>query len=185
MLKKDIFINLENVMFNGDILDIAADNHGIVYNLYKAANDEVAIDYVDAKSETNEVSINSYDNCILFFSLNNYFWRFQKSNLIKKIYDYLRDDGCIYLWDFDKGYSKIFYSNIKIMLPGRILKNITMKDFNILKDNSLKNNLEVIGKYFQIEDLKTSDQIYYIKGKKRSMKHEGIINSDQFKIHSQ
>lgn len=178
MFKKEIFINLENVIFNGDILDIAADNNGIVYNLYKAINDEVAVDYIDAQYEESEISANSYDNCTLFFSLNNYFWKFRKKYLIKKIYEYLKDDGYIYIWDFDKGYSKMFYGSIKIMLPGRSLKNITIKDFNILKDNSLKSNLKIIGRYFQIEDLKTSDGIYFIRGKKRSKTYEGIINSN-------
>ncbi len=52
-------------------------------------------------------------------------------------------------------------------MPGEKVKNISIKDLNVLKDSSIDTTIKLLDPYFEIKDLKSSDGVYYIKGKKK------------------
>jgi hypothetical protein len=56
------------------------------------------------------------------------------------------------------------------MLDERKLKEIIMDDFNLAKNNSKESTIKLLQEYFEIIDLKASDNIYYIKAKKKNLK---------------
>ncbi|ERI90131.1 hypothetical protein HMPREF1982_04071 [Clostridiales bacterium oral taxon 876 str. F0540] len=198
--KKEIFINMQNEIFTGNVLDIGTDNYGIIYSLYKQYNDEGSVEYVHGKEEKNFIAKDEYDNCIMLFSLRNIWLKNKKKYFLKDISSFLRENGVLHIWDIDKGYSKIFRANIKVMVSERKLKDIKISDFNALKDNSKESTIKLLKDYFEIIDLKASDNIYYIKAKKKSPKpseavieepmmkgsnsNEGSSSSGKFKVHS-
>lgn len=163
----EVFINMENEVFNGNVLDVGFDNYGVIYSLCKNAEDEIAVEYISGREDTKKIKEEMYDSCILLFSLNFLWLKFNKRSLIKDLCKFIKDDGNIYVWDIDKGYGKIFNKKIKIVLPDRKIKVINIKDFNILKDNSKDTTVNILEEYFEIKDIKSSDDIYYIQGKKK------------------
>lgn len=163
MMEREISINLEEEMFQGNILDIGYNNYGVIYNLCKNYENEIAVDYVSSKDDREIIQEDFYDNCVMLFSLNSIWLTINKRSMVKEISKYLKKDGFIYLWDIDKGYAKIFNEKIKIMLPDRGIKEITIRDYNFLKDNSMQNSVKIIEEYFKIIDLKYNNNIYYIK----------------------
>lgn len=51
VMGKTLVINLEDVIFQGDILDVGEKNLGIIYNISKEAKDEISLDYVSSDSK--------------------------------------------------------------------------------------------------------------------------------------
>ncbi|HBC97446.1 MAG TPA: hypothetical protein DC034_11715 [Clostridium sp.] len=167
-MNKSIFINMENEIFKGSLLDIGLSNQGIVYNIYKQFNDDINVEYINGKDEQENIRENYYDNCIMLFSFDRMCFNFKKKNFIMDIHRYLNKNGLLHIWDIDKGYNKIFYGDIKIAIPGGKLKKIKIRDFNILKNSSKENTLKLLDGYFEILDSRNSDGIYYIKARKKN-----------------
>lgn len=168
-MSKTIFMNMENQIFRGNLLDVGLHNEGIIYNIYKEFNDNVNVEYISGKEEEQSIKKEYYDNCILLFSFNKLWFNLKKRNFIKDIYNYLKEDGLLHIWDIDKGYVKIFNGYIKILIPGGKIKNIRIRDFNVLKNNSKENTVKLLHEYFQILDLKNSDGLYYVKAQKKKV----------------
>lgn len=166
-MKNEVFINMENEIFKGNVLDVGFDNYGVVYSLCKQGEDEIAVEYISGKEETKEIREEMYDSCILLFSLNVVWLKFNKRSFIKDLCRFIKEDGTIYIWDIDKGHGKIFNKKIKIVLPDRKVKVINIRDMNIFKDNSKETVVNILEQYFEILDIKSSDNIYYIKGRKK------------------
>lgn len=166
-VRKEIFINLEKEIFRGNILDVGLDNYGIVYNIYKQYYDNVNVEYVSGKQEVGALKEEFYDSCILFFSFSSIWLKMNKRKFIKDIHRYLNKDGLVYIWDIDKGYTKIFNATVKIVIPERKLRQIKLKDLNIFKDTSKQNTIKLLQEYFNVIDIKSSDGIYYIKARKK------------------
>ncbi|MCM8711334.1 class I SAM-dependent methyltransferase [Clostridium sp. SYSU_GA19001] len=198
--RKDIFINMQQEVFTGNVLDIGTDNYGVIYSLYKQYNDGAVIEYVHGREERELIEKGSYDSCILLFSLNNLWFKYNKRKFIKDISEYLKENGVLYIWDIDKGYYKFFKGKVKILLPDKKIKEINLLDMNIFKDTSKDATLKMLKEFFEIIDLKYSDNIYYIKARKVSADYtqqevrnaekgrtnvKNIINWNKFKVHSQ
>lgn len=166
-MKKEAFINLEKEIFQGNLLDIGFSNHGIIYNIYKQYTDDSSIEYIEGKEEKLRIKEGEYDTCALFLALSDIKFTHSKSKLIEDIYKFLKIDGLLYIWDIDKGFVKIFNSTIKIVLPDKSTKQIILRDFNILKNSSKENTIEILQPYFEIITLKNSDNIYYMICKKK------------------
>ncbi|CAB1245464.1 class I SAM-dependent methyltransferase [Clostridium sp. WLY-B-L2] len=166
-MNRNIFINMENEIFKGNLLDVGLDNQGIVYNVYKQFNDNINVEYISGKDERKNIMEDYYDNCILLFSFDKLCFNFKKKNFIMNIHRYLNKNGFLHIWDIDKGYNKIFCGDIKIAVPGGKLKKIKIRDFNILKNSSKENTLKLLEDYFKVLDFRNSDGIYYIKAKKK------------------
>lgn len=166
-MKKEIFISLEKEVFRGNVLDIGLQNHGIVYNIFKQYNDDSNVEYLCGKEEKEQICVNFYDSCILFFSLSSLWSKKRRKEIISDINKYLNNDGILYLWDIDKAYGKIFNCRLKVGIPQSKIRQLELKEFNILKDVSKENVLKLIENYFDILDFKSSDGIYYIRAKKK------------------
>ena len=166
-MRKEIFINLEKEIFRGNILDVGLDNYGIVYNIYKQYHDNVNVEYVSGKEEVGSLKEEFYDSCILFFSFSSIWFKMNKRKFIKDIHRYLNKDGLLYIWDIDKGYTKVFNATVKIVIPERKLRQIKLRDLNIFKDTSKQNTIKLLQEYFNVIDIKSSDGIYYIKARKK------------------
>ncbi|HIG0354876.1 class I SAM-dependent methyltransferase [Clostridium sporogenes] len=163
----EIVINMENEIFRGNLLDVGMDNYGIIYNIYKQYNEDSNLEYINGAEEKENIKEGYYDNCILLFSFSNIFFKKNRMNLIRDIYRYLKEGGNVYIWDIDKKLKETFNGKIKILLPGEKVKNISIKDLNLLKDSSIDTTIKLLDPYFEIKDLKSSDGVYYIKGKKK------------------
>ena len=105
---KEIVLDIQNEIIEGNVLDIGVENYGIVYNIIKQQNKDISIDYINGKEEKVNIEKGSYNSCVLFFSLSSLWLNNNKINLIKDIYNYLNDNGNLYIWDIDKGYKKVF-----------------------------------------------------------------------------
>jgi ubiquinone/menaquinone biosynthesis C-methylase UbiE len=167
-LKKEVFINLEKEIFKGNLLDIGFSNYGIIYNIYKQFNDDSSVvEYIEGKEASIAIKEGTYDTCALFFTLSDIKFSLSKNKLIKDIYRFLKDDGLLYIWDIDKGFVKTFNSTIKIVLPDKSTKQISLKDLNIFKNSSKESTMKILQPYFEILTLKNSDDIYYMICKKK------------------
>lgn len=80
---KTLVINLENIIFQGDILDVGEKNLGIIYNISKEAKDEISLDYVSSDSKV-ELKDRKYDACTFFFELNKIWTSLEKERLIRE-----------------------------------------------------------------------------------------------------
>ncbi|KAJ51602.1 hypothetical protein BD780_002130 [Clostridium tetanomorphum] len=171
-MKEEIQLKLQQEYFKGNILDIGVSNNGIIYNVYKYFNkeirDNIELEYINGKEEGKNIEKGIYDSCILFFTLSNIWLKKSKKNLLKDIYEYLNKDGCLYIWDIDKGYNKTFFNKIKIILPENNIKEIQLKDINILKDNSRESISKLIEEDFKIINIEEKEGIYYIKASKKN-----------------
>lgn len=165
-MSREILVNMENATFEGNVLDIGFKNSGVIYNIYKKNNENVNVEYLMGKEDKVQVKENFYDTCILFFSLNNFWPNIRKRNFLSNIKKYLKEDGLIYVWDIDKGYSKIVNCTLKIIMPKREIKRVKIKDFNLLKNNSKENTIKILKKYFNVIDIKAYDGAYCIKARK-------------------
>jgi hypothetical protein len=159
---------MEKEVFNGHVIDVGFENHGIIYDLCKKTDDNLSIDYVEGKGEKKRIQENFYDSCVIFFSVKDIYTTLGKKKFFKDIFRYLKKDGYLYLWDIDKGYNRIFDRNIKIVLSDNKIKKMAIKDYKIFTDNSAVTIARILEEYFEIIDLKCSDNIYYIKAKKIS-----------------
>lgn len=158
---------MEREIFRGNILDIGLENHGIFYNIYKQYNDDVNVEYLSGKEEKDKINEDFYDSCILFFSFSSIWFKRRKKGFIADIYRYLNKDGMLYIWDIDKGYGKLFNGRLKIVIPESKIRQINVKDVNILKNTSKESTIKLLEGFFDILDSKSSDGIYYIKAKKK------------------
>jgi hypothetical protein len=173
-LKKEVQLELHKEVFKGNVLDIGIHNNGIIYNMCKHFNKDLEVEYISGKEEEKNIKDEFYDSCILFFTLNNICFNLNKRNLFKKIYNYLNEGGCLYIWDIDKGYNRVFNSNIKILLPNAEVKNINLKDLNMFHDNSKETMLKLLEEYFNLIDLEEKEGVYYIKASKKN----NILNKE-------
>lgn len=162
---KTLVIDLEDVVFDGDILDVGEKNLGVIYNISKEAEDEISLDYVssDAKIELNS---KEYDACTFFFDLNKMWTNLEKERLIKEIYSYIKEEGEIFIWDIKKERGKVFNNKIKVILPNRKIKEFTFRNLNILSSSNMEELKKIVEKYFQIEETKVWEDLFFIKGKK-------------------
>lgn len=164
---KEIFINLEKEVFIGNVLDIGFENYGVVYELCKNIDDDIAVDYVTAKDSKNNIENNFYDSCVIFFSLFSAANRNAKKHIIKEAYDFISSDGTLHLWDINKPRFKTSNIRLKIVVPNKILKTVQIKALNPFTDASYESTMKVLKPYFNIIDLKHSNDIYYIKAQKK------------------
>lgn len=166
-MSKEIFINLEKEVFIGNVLDIGFDNNGIIYDLCKNIDDNMTIDYINGTQDKNRIEKNYFDSCVVFFSLMEFKTKRSKLKFFKEIAEYIKKDGILYLWDVDKPRYKSLYFKIKVFVPNKKYKEVSVKAVNPIIDASCENTRKLLQSYFNIIDLKCSDNIYYIKAQKK------------------
>lgn len=181
-----VIINMEREVLTGNVLDIGDKNQGVIYSIFKHYNEEAALEYVTSREDGKEIQENSYDSCIMLFSLRNIWLKKSKREFIKEIHKFLKDAGIIHIWDIDKPYLKLSKCNIKIMLPEEKVKIINIRELNLLKDTSKNGTLKLLEDYFEVIDFKCSDNIYYIKAKKKGCSiNETTTSGNKFKVYTQ
>lgn len=162
---------MKDIVFQGNVLDIGFKNNGVIYNIYKESNNNINIEYLRGKEDKNKIVENFYDTCILFFSFNNFWTSIRKRKFLLDISKYLKNDGIIYIWDIDKGFTKVIDCTLKIIMPKMETRRIKIKDLNPFKNNSKKSNIKIIEKYFDIIDIKEYNKVYCLKAKKYIQQH--------------
>lgn len=163
---KTLVINMKDVKLEGDVLDVASDNRGVIYNIYKEIDDEISIDYVD-DSNRNILKRRKYDACTFFFNLNSIWRASKKEALIKEVTQYVKDDGCLYIWDVNKERGKLIDSKVRILLPGDKTKDFSFRNMNPLLTSELDEVKKILEKYYEIEETKVWEEIFFIKGIKK------------------
>ncbi|SHH25294.1 hypothetical protein [Clostridium grantii] len=166
-MKGDIIVNMENIRFNGDVLDIGYDNWGIIYNICRTSKETMDVKYIkESKSAHNEGKDN-YNTCASFLTFGRMLSKKEKSKFIQRIYEYLDKDGFLYIWDIDKKRGETIDVSIKVILPYRKIKSLQHKDFNLLKQNNLNEIKELLNSKFEILYEKDSNGMFYIKAQKK------------------
>lgn len=183
-MNKTIVLNMNDVNFEGNILDVGGENYGIIYNIKKFLDDEVAVDYVD---DSKAMGTFEYDTCVLFFSLGKINTQKERENMLNEIYPLIKEDGEVFLWDMIKYKNQIYKNKLRVILPGDKIKEFTLRDINFLKEWGEEDGKKTLEKYFEIQETKVWEDVYYIKAKKRkgSNTNEDTIASNKLSIHSQ
>jgi ubiquinone/menaquinone biosynthesis C-methylase UbiE len=166
---KTLVINLEDVVLQGDILDVGEKNLGIIYSISKEAKDELSLDYVSSNTKV-ELKDRQYDACTFFFDLNKIWTSIEKERLIREISSYLKESGEIYIWDINKERGKVFNNKIKVILPNEKIKEFTFKNLNILLSSNIEEIKKILEKYFEIEETKAWEDVFFVRGKKLKTK---------------
>jgi len=166
---KTLVIDFVDVILQGDILDVGDKNLGVIYNISKEAEDEISLDYVSSDTKI-ELKDRKYDACTFFFDLNKIWTSLEKEKLIKEISSYLKEYGEIFIWDINKERGKVFNNKIKVILPKGKVKEFTFKNLNILLSSNIEEIKKILEKYFEIEETKEWEDVFFIKGKKISTK---------------
>ncbi|OPJ58582.1 hypothetical protein [Clostridium chromiireducens] len=166
---KTLVIDLEDIVLQGDILDVGEKNLGIIYNISKEAQDELSLDYVCNDTKIELIS-REYDACTFFFDLNKIWTSLEKEKIIKEISSYLKENGEIFVWDINKERGKVFNNKIKVILPNRKIKEFTFRNLNVLLSSNIEEIKKILEKYFEIEETKAWEDVFFIKGKKLTTK---------------
>lgn len=165
----NIFVSLEKEVFRGNILDVGLDNNGVIYNVYKYYDEDLDVDYLEGQENTENMKSDYYDSCILFFSLHNIVNGREKKKLLQHINECLRNNGYVYVWDIDKKPLQTFRGNIKVSLPDKTLKDFKINCLNPFTNNSKEKIINVLKEFFEVLDIKHSDNIFSIVCKKRGI----------------
>ncbi len=158
---RDIFINLENNKFRGEVLDVSfVSEDSIVKELCK---NEIESERVIFKSRNIK---NKIDTSVLFFTLNTFTMDIFKYRMMKTLHNAMNHNAEIYVWDINKPRSKIFRNTIKMLLPDKSIKSLKIKNLNIISDNSFEKIRSIVSKYFTIKEMRISDEVFFIKAVK-------------------
>lgn len=174
-MKKNLILSLEHINLEGDILDVAKEKMGIIYSVTKEIEDEISVDYVE---EENKKILNNrkYDASTFFFNLNN-LNKMKKEKIIKDVSSYLKEEGCIYIWDMIKDIGKIYNNKVSVLLPNEKMKEANIKNFNLFSVNKYDEVKKMVEKYYIIEETKLWEEMFYIKAIKRDRK-KGTIDDE-------
>ncbi|EGT3617626.1 hypothetical protein FHH43_15580 [Clostridium perfringens] len=180
---REVILDMSNINFKGNTLDVGINNYGIIYNILKQTENEISVDYY--VENFNEDYRNQYDNGVLFFSLSQ-LDKNEIENVVKNIWSNVRFGGNIYVWDREKQKRETVNDRIKVLMPKEKEKEIEFIDNSISSEFTIDSSKKVLEKYFEIQETKVCDKIIFIKGIKRgSIKNEDTANSNKLQIHSQ
>lgn len=161
-MKKTLILNLKDIKISGEVLDVSREDNEIISSLIVDNTDEIAIDL----SEKNEASINDkeYGVCTIFFYLSSIWNTTKREMLIEDIYNKLEDNAKIYIWDINKNIGEFVDSKLKVLLPNEEMKELKIKNNNIISSSNLEECKKILEKKFKIEETKVWEDIYFVKG---------------------
>ncbi len=162
---KTIVLNLSNVNFEGDVLDVG-ENYGIIYSISKDAVDELAIDIIESE-EVNNSEKEKFDVCTMFFSLSTMWRDSTRFKLIKDISKYVKKGGAIYIWDINKEVGSIFNNKVVAMLPSKEVKEFQFKNLNPITRSSIDETMLMLSEDYTIAENKSWEDVYFIKANKK------------------
>lgn len=182
-MTREVVLDMSNINFKGNTLDVGINNYGIIYNILKQTKNEISVDYY-IENFSDEYR-NQYDNGVLFFSLSQ-LDKSETENVVKNIWSNVRFGGNIYIWDREKKRRETVNDKIKVLMPNENEKEIEFIDNSISSEFTINSSKKVLEKYFEIQETKVCDKIIFIKGIKRgSIKNEDTANSNKLQVHSQ
>ena len=161
-MKKTLILNLKDIKISGEVLDVSKEDNEIISSLIVDNNDEIAIDL----SGESEASINDkeYGVCTIFFYLSSIWNTTKREMLIEDIYNKLEDNAKIYIWDINKNIGEFVDSKLKVLLPNEEMKELKIKNNNIIASSNLEECKKILEKKFKIEETKVWEDIYFVKG---------------------
>lgn len=162
-MKKTLVINMDDLNFNGDVLDVCTDKSNIIYCISKEIEDELSVDYVDYSNQ-DMLRQQKYDACTFFFNLNSVWTNWRRKKIIKRVSSFLKDDGQIFIWDISKERGKVYNNKIKVKLPKNDFKEVIVRNNNLIAYNNFEDYKKIIEKYYIIDDSKEWEDIFFIKG---------------------
>ena len=162
---KTIVLNLSDIKFEGDILDVG-ENYGIIYSISKEAVDEIAIDIIESE-ELKSGNQEKYDTCTMFFSLSTMWRDSTRFNLIKDVSKCIKKGGSIYIWDINKEVGSIFNNKVMTMLPSKEIKEFQFKNLNPITKSSIEDTMLMLNEDYEIAENKSWEDIYFIKATKK------------------
>lgn len=185
-MARTINLDMSEVEFKGDVLDIGRENYGIIYNLLKHNEDEISVDYILNESHEDEKNEDKYDTAVIFFSLSTMWNVNERKKLLFQVWKKLKEHGELYIWDYDKRQKEVVNETIKVKFPKNNTRNFTFKNKNPFCEFSLEDAKKILEKYYEIEETRVCDRIIFLKViRKGNVKDEGAINSSKLKIYSQ
>ncbi|MBI6019547.1 hypothetical protein H8J79_01715 [Clostridium perfringens] len=180
---REVILDMSNINFKGNTLDVGINNYGIIYNILKQTESEISVDYY--VENFNGEYRNQYDNGVLFFSLSQ-LHKNEVEDVIKNIWSNVRFGGNLYIWDREKQKKETVNDKVKVLMTGNKEKEFEFIDNSISNEFTIDSSKKILEKYFEIEETKVCDKIIFIKGIKRgSIKNENTANSNKLKVHSQ
>ena len=161
---KTIVLNLSDIKFKGNILDVG-ENFGVIYNLSKEIMNEISVDYV-SENKDGELKENEYDTCTMFFSLSKMWNGFSRAKIIEEVSKYIKVGGEIYIWDINKEVRDMINNKIIAVMPSGKFKEFEFKNLNPIIKSNMEENKKLLEKSYKIEETKLWEDIHFIKGKK-------------------
>ena len=158
---KTIILNLSDIKFNGDILDVG-ENYGIIYSISKDAIDEIAVTVANGE-ELATCEEEKFDTCTMFFSLSNMWRDSARYRLIKDVSQYIKKGGELYIWDINKEVGSIFNNKVMTMLPSKEIKEFQFKNLNPISKSNAEETIEMLNEEYTIVENKSWEDIYFIK----------------------
>ena len=162
---KTLVINMKDIVIEGDILDVAGDTTGIIYNISKEIDDEISVDYVDGENKSL-LKQRKYGACTFFFNLNKVWGSRKKDRIIKEISQYLNKDGEIYVWDINKEMGEISNNKVMTVLPSGKIKEFEFKNLNPISKSNIDDTKKLLSDTYSIKEEKLWEDIFFIKGEK-------------------
>lgn len=159
---KTIILNLSDVEFKGDILDVG-ESFGVIYDMSKEIYNEVSIDKIVSEGEEKFIN-EKYDSCTVFFYLSSIWSMETRYALLNDVAKYIKKGGYIYLWDINKNVGEFINNNIKVLLPSKNIKEFQFKNLNPVSKSSSEETKIMLEKNFIISETKEWEEIYFIKG---------------------
>lgn len=166
---KTLVMSLENLKIEGDILDIGGDDYGVIYNVFKEVENELALDYANT-DDGKRLKRNRFDAATLFFGMGDLKQSKKREDLLKEILQYLKEDGEVYIWDIVKNKGEFINNTVKVILPNSKIKNFTLKKMNPFLTCSMEEVEKVLEKYCEVVETKQWEQLFFIKAVKKSIK---------------
>ena len=128
----NLVINMKDVKFGGNTLDVGNDNYGVIYNILKGEEDEISVDYY-SEDLSNQYK-NFYDNGVTFFSLSQLATKGERDMVLKEIWQNLKVGGNLYIWDREKRVKEIIKDNINVLMPDGTTKEFKFSNINPLAE---------------------------------------------------
>lgn len=183
---RDTKLDMRDVKFKGDVLDVAMGNYGVIYNIIKDNQDEISIDYISEENKGDELNNKKYETAVIFFSLSKIWNAAERKRLLFEIWQKLDEAGELYIWDYEKKQKEVINEKVEVKLPNNIMKSFNFNNRNPFSEFSLETSKKILEKYYEIEETRVCNGIIYLKAKRKGiLTDESITNSSKLKIHSQ
>lgn len=158
-----VIVNLKYSKLKGDVLDVSSDSEGIIYSLIK--------DNKETKSITPncfDEDKSSYDSCAVFFALGT-LNKLDARLLIDDIYQYIKIDGEVFIWDRVKEKKEIVRDKIIAKLPNDKEKSFELINLNPFYELNLSKCKKLLEKHFEIKETVIWDKVIYIRAVRKEI----------------